>query len=73
MDELDKEIDQLQGSWEAKRQAKIVLRTILGQMVDEEACQKLGVSQSELEELRRGVMEAMVNAVEPLPGEGTLD
>ena len=69
MDDLDAEIDRLEGSPEAKRRMKIVIRSILGKLLDKEACHALGVSQVELEQLRRdavgGLLGAMVAERDP--------
>jgi hypothetical protein len=71
MDELDAQVDKLQGSPEAKRRAKIVLRSILGYIPDVEACHSLCVSQSELEQLRRDALAGLLEGLMPTQGDPT--
>jgi hypothetical protein len=51
------------GSPETKRRTKIVLRSILGQILDKEACCELGVEQAGLERLRRDAMQGIWKAI----------
>ena len=64
-DDLDAKIDAVHGSPEAKRRAKVVLRSILGQILDKEACRALGVDQAELEQLQRDATAGLLRGLTP--------
>ena len=63
VDELDALIDRTQGSPEAKRRTKIVLRNILGQLLNKEACKALGVGEAELAQLRQDALRGVIDSV----------
>jgi hypothetical protein len=57
-------VEQLAGSAEAKRRAKIILETVTGQLRVQEACQALGLSEQRFGQLRQEMLQAAVASLE---------
>jgi transposase-like protein len=60
-------VDQLQGSEEAKKRAKIILQTITGELRVQEACEQLGICEQRLGQLRQEMLQAAVSRLETQP------
>jgi hypothetical protein len=60
-------VDGLDGSAEAKRRAKVILKTLLGRLRVREACQQLGVSEQRFQQLREEMLQAAVDRLETKP------
>jgi hypothetical protein len=56
-------IGDLSGDPQEKRTLQILFDTVGGIRTDEDACEQLGVGQAELEEMRRGMLQSMLNAM----------
>ena len=50
--DVEAEIDQLRGTAEQKKQAKILLRVLSGTLLPRQACSELGIQEAELEQLK---------------------
>ena len=57
-------VEQLAGSGEAKRRAKIILETVTGKLRVQEACQALGISEQRFGQLRQEMLQAAVASLE---------
>lgn len=60
-------VDEIQGSKESKRRAKLILKTITGEMSVREACEQLGVGPTQFANLRTQALEGLVDRLEPKP------
>lgn len=60
-------VEQLAGSDEAKRRAKIILETVTGKLRVQEACQLLGLSEQRFGQLRQEMLQAAVASLEAQP------
>jgi transposase-like protein len=60
-------VEQLQGSDDAKRRAKIILETMTGNLRVQEACQELGICEQRLGQLRQEMLQAAVASLETQP------
>lgn len=60
-------VDEIQGSKESKRRAKLILKTITGEMSVREACEELGVGPTQFANLRTQALEGLVDRLEPKP------
>ena len=60
-------VDQLQGSAEAKRRAKIILETVRGELRVQEACAILKISEQRFGQLRQELLQAAVASMEAQP------
>jgi hypothetical protein len=60
-------VEQLQGSATAKRRAKVILQTLLGQVRVEEACMLLGICPQRFQQLRQEMLQAAVARLEVRP------
>jgi len=59
---------QLAGSKQARQRLRVILQLLAGQLRVHEACVRLGVGATRLEQLRRRALQAAVEALEPRPG-----
>jgi hypothetical protein len=57
-------VEQLAGSPEAKRRAKIILETLTGQRRVQDACQALQISEQRFAQLRQEMLQAAVERLE---------
>lgn len=62
-----KYVEQLQGSDDAKRRAKIILETMTGKLRVQEACALLGICEQRLGQLRQEMLQAAVASLETQP------
>jgi transposase-like protein len=60
-------VDEIQGSRESKRRAKLILKTITGELSVREAREQLGVGPTQFANLRRQALAGMVNSLRPQP------
>jgi hypothetical protein len=60
-------VDQLEGSVEAKRRAKVILETLQGRLRVGEACQALGICEQRFGQLRAELLQAAVERMESKP------
>ena len=60
-------VDSLTGDAEEKKRLKTILATITGDLTVKEACERLGVSESWLHEIRRSALEGMLQGLAPRP------
>jgi hypothetical protein len=60
-------VERLEGSPAAKQRLEVILETIAGQLTIPEACQQLGINESRFHELRKGTLQATLEALEPQP------
>ena len=60
-------VDEIQGSKESKRRAKLILKTITGEMSVREACEQLGVGPTQFANLRTQALEGLVDSLGPKP------
>ena len=60
-------VEQLQGSDDAKKRAKIILQTITGELRVQEACELLGICEQRLGQLRQEMLQAGVSRLETQP------
>jgi len=60
-------IDHLEGSAEAKRRAKVILQTLMGELRVLEACQELGICEQRFHQLREEMLQAALARLEARP------
>jgi hypothetical protein len=60
-------VDRLEGPEELKRRLRVILETLTGECSIPEACERLGVSESRLHDLRREALEGALGALMPRP------
>jgi len=60
-------VDRLEGPEELKERLRVILETLNGSCSIPEACEKLGVSESRLHDLRREALEGALGALMPRP------
>lgn len=60
-------VDEIQGTKESKRRAKLILKTITGEMSVREACEELGVGPTQFANLRTQALEGLVDSLGPKP------
>lgn len=60
-------VDQLDGSTEAKRRAKVILQTLQGDLRVQEACQLLAICEQRFHQLREEMLQAAVARMEARP------
>lgn len=60
-------VDGLQGDPESKYQLKVVLATITGEMLVDEAYEDLGIGPSQFANLRKQVLQAALGGLQPRP------
>jgi hypothetical protein len=60
-------VDQLAGSAQAKQRLKVVLETLAGTCRVQDACERLGLSEARFHQLRRQVLAAALERLEPRP------
>lgn len=58
-------VDRLEGDEESKRRLRVVLATLTGEMTIVEACERLGVGESRLHDLRRRALEGALAGLTP--------
>lgn len=58
-------VDRLEGSEEAKRKLKAVLETVSGESTVAEVCERLGISETRLFQLREEALTSAVERLEP--------
>lgn len=58
-------VDKVEGSKLAKERARAILRTMLGELRWQEACQELGIHETRLHQMRHGAVQAFVGSQEP--------
>ncbi len=62
-------VDRLEGDEESKRRLRVVLATLTGEMIVVDACERLGVGESRLHDLRRQALEGALAGLTPgVPG-----
>ncbi|HEY3497180.1 MAG TPA: helix-turn-helix domain-containing protein, partial [Polyangiaceae bacterium] len=60
-------VDGIQGTRESKRRAKLILKTISGEMSVREACEQLGIGPTQFANLRTQALEGFVDCLQPEP------
>lgn len=60
-------IDSVEGSVYAKNRVRVILETLSGKRSIDVACQELGIGRSRFHELRKQLVESMVEEFEPKP------
>jgi len=60
-------LDHLEGSAEAKRRAKVILQTLMGELRILEACQLLGICEQRFHQLREAMLQAALARLEARP------
>jgi transposase-like protein len=60
-------VDRLEGPEEMKERLRVILETLTGACSIPEACERLGVSESRLHDLRRESLEGALGALMPRP------
>ncbi len=60
-------VDRLEGPEELKERLRVILETLNGSCSIPEACEKLGISESRLHDLRREALEGALGALMPRP------
>jgi hypothetical protein len=60
-------VEQLQGSAEAKRRAKVILQTLQGDLRVQDACGILGICEQRFHQLREEMLQAAVARLEARP------
>jgi transposase-like protein len=60
-------VDRLEGPEDLKERLRVILETLTGACSLAEACERLGVSESRLHELRREALEGALGALMPRP------
>ena len=60
-------VERLEGSPVAKQRLEVILETIAGRLTVPEACQRLEIGESRFHELRKGTLQATLEALEPRP------
>ena len=60
-------VDRLEGPEELKERLRVILETLNGTCSIPEACEKLGISESRLHDLRREALEGALGALLPRP------
>ena len=60
-------VEQLEGSAEAKRRAKVILQTLHGDMRVQDACRILGICEQRFHQLREEMLQAAVARLEARP------
>lgn len=60
-------VDEIQGSKESKRRAKLILKTITGEMSVKEACEELGVGPTQFANLRTQFLRFGTEGLGPKP------
>jgi hypothetical protein len=60
-------VEHLEGSAEAKRRAKVILRTLMGELRVLEACQTLGICEQRFHQLREAMLQAALARLEVGP------
>jgi len=59
--------ERLEGSPTAKHRLEVILETIADRLTIPEACQQLGIGESRFHALRKGTLQATLEALEPHP------
>jgi transposase-like protein len=60
-------VDEIQGTKESKRRAKLILKTITGELSVREACEQLGIGPTQFANLRTRALEGLVDSLQPMP------
>ena len=60
-------VDLTEGSPEAKKRVQVILQTLSGQMTIPQACLELSIGESRFHELRRELLQCMVQGAEAKP------
>lgn len=60
-------VERLEGSAEAKQRLQVILRTVGGELTVAEACAELGIGKTAFFELRKRVLQASLEDLEPKP------
>jgi len=60
-------VDRLEGPEELKERLRVILETLQGTCSIPEACERLGISETRLHELRREALEGALGALMPRP------
>ena len=60
-------VDEIQGTKESKRRAKLILKTITGELSVREACEQLGIGPTQFANLRKQGLESLVDGLRPAP------
>jgi hypothetical protein len=58
-------VDKLEGSAQAKERMKVILETLTGQCRLHEACERLGLSEPRVQQLRQQMLEGALASLEP--------
>jgi hypothetical protein len=60
-------MDEIRGTRESKRRAKLILQTITGELSVKAACAQLGIGPTQFANLRTQALEGMVSVLQPKP------
>ena len=60
-------VEHLEGSPQAKDRLRAILQALCGQIGIPEACQELGIAPTRFHEMRNGVLQTALEALEPRP------
>jgi hypothetical protein len=60
-------VERLEGSAEAKHRLRVILQTVAGDLTVAEACAELGIGKTAFFELRKKVLQASLEDLEPKP------